>query len=92
MSSAAVFVRTCCQSLTIETLQIDAMGDKVGRVYVDSQDMSTMQTRKFKGLKGNKREAYDGAEKPLSGGGGEGRKRPKKDAEVALAEEMPMDE
>lgn len=27
------------------------MGDKVGRVYVDRQDLSTLQARKFKGLK-----------------------------------------
>lgn len=69
------------------------MGDKVGRVYVDSQDLSQLQARKFKGLKGNnKRDAVeDGAEKPLSGGGGEGRKRTKT-KEVEAAEDAPMDE
>jgi ribosome production factor 2 len=60
------------------------MGDKIGRVHVDRQDLSTLQTRKFKGLK--KRKGEDGGddagaesegEKPLSGGGGEGRKRTK---------------
>lgn len=73
-------------------LQIDAMGDKVGRVYVDAQDLSQLQARKFKGLKSNKRDSIeDGTDKPLSGGGGEGRKRVKT-KEVVAAEEVPMDE
>jgi hypothetical protein len=69
------------------------MGDKVGRVYVDSQDLSTLQARKFKGLKGhNKKRSADeegGAETAVAAGGdvaevdgkvggGEGRKRAKK--------------
>lgn len=62
------------------------MGDKIGRVHVDRQDLSTLQTRKFKGLKKRKGEDTDNegaeggddkGEKPLSGGGGEGRKRTK---------------
>lgn len=60
------------------------MGDKVGRVYVDSQDLSSLQSRKFKGLKRG-----PPAEKPMADAnvapelqevvanvsGGEGRKR-----------------
>lgn len=42
--------------------QIDEMGDKVGRVYVDSQDLSTLQARKFKGLKGEKKRYADNDE------------------------------
>ncbi|GAA5937736.1 hypothetical protein JCM1841_004772, partial [Sporobolomyces salmonicolor] len=30
---------------------INEMGDKVGRVYVENQDLGQLQTRKFKGLK-----------------------------------------
>lgn len=67
------------------------MGDKIGRVHVDRQDLSTLQSRKFKGLKKRKNEdgqsdgevvvGEDGitVEKPLSGGGGEGRKRKKEE-------------
>jgi ribosome production factor 2 len=65
------------------------MGDKVGRVYVDSQDLSTLQTRKFKGLKVDKRKPTDEALDSVQGVGsvegvvqGEnegGRKRAKRD-------------
>ncbi|GAA5862973.1 hypothetical protein JCM3774_006705 [Rhodotorula dairenensis] len=34
-----------------KNVDIDEMGDKVGRVYVDSQDLGKLQSRKFKGLK-----------------------------------------
>ncbi|GAA5947423.1 hypothetical protein JCM3765_001672 [Sporobolomyces pararoseus] len=68
-----------------KNIDINEMGDKIGRVHVDRQDLSTLQTRKFKGLKKRKGEdndeqggeGEDGEEKPLSGGGGEGRKRTK---------------
>ncbi|GAA5903869.1 rRNA-binding ribosome biosynthesis protein RPF2 [Sporobolomyces salmoneus] len=75
-----------------KNIDINEMGDKVGRVHVDRQDLSQLQTRKFKGLKKRKGEdtdggdtgaeseggaQSDGGEKPLSGGGGEGRKRKK---------------
>lgn len=68
---------------------VDEMGDKVGRVYVDSQDLSTLQSRKFKGLKrgppadvapapeGEGMDVGEVVAKVSSGGGGEGRKRPK---------------
>ncbi|SGY40914.1 BQ5605_C003g02442 [Microbotryum silenes-dioicae] len=38
-----------------KNIDIDEMGDKVGRVYVDKQDMGTLQARKFKGLKVEKK-------------------------------------
>ncbi|GAA5983164.1 hypothetical protein JCM5350_007904 [Sporobolomyces pararoseus] len=69
-----------------KNIDINEMGDKIGRVHVDRQDLSTLQTRKFKGLKKRKGEDTDNegaeggddkGEKPLSGGGGEGRKRTK---------------
>lgn len=63
------------------------MGDKVGRVYVESQDLSGLQARKFKGLKrttapgeeatGEGLEVGEVGGKVSSGGGGEGRKRAK---------------
>ncbi len=62
-----------------KNIDVDEMGDKVGRVYVENQDLSKLQARKFKGLKRKpeeKEKAPDGAE----GEGvasGEGRKRSK---------------
>ncbi|GAA6001175.1 hypothetical protein JCM10207_007445 [Rhodosporidiobolus poonsookiae] len=34
-----------------KNIDIDEMGDKVGRVHVDHQDLDKLQSRKFKGLK-----------------------------------------
>ncbi|KAI5476494.1 ribosome biogenesis protein RPF2 [Pseudohyphozyma bogoriensis] len=72
-----------------KNIDIDEMGDKVGRVYVDQQDLSKLQARKFKGLK-TKRGADESADVGTDAsvgevaagvsGGGEGRKRAKKDA------------
>lgn len=64
------------------------MGDKVGRVYLESQDLGQLQSRKFKGLKRSVEElkekkdakAQVGTEVgEVAGkvGGGEGRKRTK---------------
>ena len=40
--------------------QIDEMGNKVGQLHVDRQDLGKLQARKFKGLKkGPKRRAGD---------------------------------
>ncbi|KAF1739299.1 Ribosome biogenesis protein RPF2 [Beauveria bassiana] len=36
---------------TKKNISTDAMGDKIGRVHIGKQDLSTMQTRKMKGLK-----------------------------------------
>ncbi|GAA6059396.1 hypothetical protein JCM10212_003628 [Sporobolomyces blumeae] len=73
-----------------KNIDINEMGDKVGRVYVDTQDLSTLQARKFKGLKkrknedGAQSEAEEGGESAVEAaspekpsGGGEGRKRKK---------------
>lgn len=70
-----------------KNIDIDEMGDKVGRVYVDNQDLSKLQARKFKGLKRHpdeKKKSYDEpqdgdevAEVDANVGGGEGRKRVK---------------
>ena len=75
----------------VPSFAVDEMGDKVGRVYVDSQDLSGLQARKFKGLKrapnptepsgGEGTEFNEVVAKVSSGGGGEGRKRPKISAE-----------
>lgn len=64
------------------------MGDKVGRVYVDSQDLGKLQSRKFKGLKRKPGESAGGADAEgdeadasvaddASADQGEGRKRRK---------------
>lgn len=34
-----------------KNIDVDEMGDKVGRLHVDKQDLSKLQTRKMKGLK-----------------------------------------
>lgn len=36
---------------TKKNIQTDSMGDKIGRVHLGRQDLSTLQTRKMKGLK-----------------------------------------
>lgn len=47
-----------------KNIDIDLMGDKVGRVYVDRQDLSTLQSRKFAGLKRNRDPKDEGEVKP----------------------------
>lgn len=47
-----------------KNIDIDLMGDKVGRIYVDNQDMGTLQARKFKGLKRNRDEKEEGTDSP----------------------------
>ncbi|KAM0792213.1 hypothetical protein ACM66B_004909 [Microbotryomycetes sp. NB124-2] len=54
-----------------KNVDIDAMGDKIGHVYMAPQDLSQLQTRKFKGLK---RAPEPNATPDETGGG---RKRPK---------------
>lgn len=39
------------EAKTKKNIDMDIMGDKVGKVHVGKQDFSTMQTRKMKGLK-----------------------------------------
>lgn len=36
---------------TVKNVELDMMGDKIGRVHVGKQDLNNMQTRKMKGLK-----------------------------------------
>ncbi|KAG0666680.1 rRNA-binding ribosome biosynthesis protein rpf2 [Rhodotorula mucilaginosa] len=70
-----------------KNVDIDEMGDKVGRVYVDSQDLGKLQSRKFKGLKRKPGESAGGADAEgdeadasvadASADQGEGRKRRK---------------
>ncbi|GAA5970002.1 hypothetical protein JCM11641_000229 [Rhodosporidiobolus odoratus] len=67
-----------------KNIDIDEMGDKVGRVHVDRQDLDKLQVRKFKGLKrkpGSKSDAGEtdgegegaGADMEIeAGAGGEG--------------------
>ncbi|GAA5829611.1 hypothetical protein JCM11251_000222 [Rhodosporidiobolus azoricus] len=70
-----------------KNVDIDEMGNKIGKVHVDYQDLDKLQSRKFKGLKrrpgeedvepaseGEVAEAAEAAEEPKSGGG-EGRKK-----------------
>lgn len=56
-------------------MQIDEMGNKIGRIHVGRQDLDKLQARKFKGLKGSKRRASDagaeGAEDAPAAAGGE---------------------
>ncbi|GJN88374.1 hypothetical protein Rhopal_001340-T1 [Rhodotorula paludigena] len=44
-----------------KNIDIDEMGDKVGRVYLNPQDLGKLQSRKFKGLK-KRRNGDDGEE------------------------------
>ncbi|CDR37203.1 CYFA0S01e08416g1_1 [Cyberlindnera fabianii] len=39
------------QAKTVKNVEMDAMGDKIGRVHVGKQDLNNLQTRKMKGLK-----------------------------------------
>ncbi|BGO89781.1 hypothetical protein NBRC10512_004433 [Rhodotorula toruloides] len=45
-----------------KNVDIDEMGDKVGRVYLNPQDLSKLQSRKFKGLKRKPGETDDAEE------------------------------
>eukprot|EP00049_Salpingoeca_infusionum_P018491 m.357453 g.357453 ORF g.357453 m.357453 type:complete len:309 (-) comp17838_c0_seq1:347-1273(-) len=43
----------------VKNIEYSALGDKMGRVHMQSQDLGTMQTRKMKGLKKGKRKSGD---------------------------------
>ena len=49
-----------------KNIDIDLMGDKVGRIYVDRQDMGELQARKFRGLKRSRDPKEEGAEESKS--------------------------
>jgi ribosome production factor 2 len=44
---------------TKKNIDMDMMGDKVGKIHVGKQDLSTLQTRKMKGLKRSRDETMD---------------------------------
>ncbi|KAF1826189.1 Brix-domain-containing protein [Dissoconium aciculare CBS 342.82] len=44
---------------TKKNIEVDPVGDKLGRIHVGKQDLTTLQTRKMKGLKRN-RDVADG--------------------------------
>ena len=44
-----------------KNLDIDTMGDKVGRIHVGTQDLGKLQSRKMKGLKGSRKAGAEGA-------------------------------
>ncbi|ORY09426.1 Brix domain-domain-containing protein [Clohesyomyces aquaticus] len=46
---------------TKKNIDTDIMGDKVGKIHVGKQDLSTMQTRKMKGLKRSRGESVEEA-------------------------------
>jgi ribosome production factor 2 len=51
MMRAALTKPKQLQERTRKNIQTDAMGDKIGKIHVGKQDLSTLQTRKMKGLK-----------------------------------------
>ncbi|RMZ84496.1 hypothetical protein DV737_g1084, partial [Chaetothyriales sp. CBS 132003] len=53
---------------TKKNVEIDLVGDKIGRVHLGKQDLSQLQTRKMKGLKRG-RDELDDEEAALSGDG-----------------------
>ncbi|ORY44387.1 Brix-domain-containing protein [Rhizoclosmatium globosum] len=56
----------------VKNIERDEMGDKVGRVHMENQDFSKLQTRKMKGLKRGRKNDDDGEE------GGDGEDAPEK--------------
>jgi ribosome production factor 2 len=74
-----------------KNIEVDAMGDLVGKIHMGRQELKSLQSRKMKGLKDPnaniKKRASDEAQ---ASGGGEGRgkaKRAKKAADVDVAME-----
>ncbi|KAL2436709.1 Ribosome biogenesis protein RPF2 [Exophiala dermatitidis] len=58
------------EAKTKKNIETDLMGDKIGRVHLGKQDLSTLQTRKMKGLKRGRadlEENEDGMEEDHSG-------------------------
>lgn len=52
-----------------KNVDVDEMGDKVGRVHMEKQDLSSLQTRKFKALKRSRIEADEEAAALETGSG-----------------------
>lgn len=51
MMKTALTIPKQLQERTKKNIQTDSMGDKIGKIHVGKQDLSTLQTRKMKGLK-----------------------------------------
>jgi ribosome production factor 2 len=49
------------EARTKKNIDMDIMGDKVGKIHVGKQDLSQMQTRKMKGLKRSREEKMEDA-------------------------------
>ncbi|OAL27636.1 hypothetical protein AYO20_09709 [Fonsecaea nubica] len=47
------------EARTKKNIETDLVGDKIGRVHLGKQDLSTLQTRKMKGLKRNRDDVED---------------------------------
>jgi len=47
------------EARTKKNINMDIMGDKIGRVHLGKQDLNTLQTRKMKGLKRGRNELED---------------------------------
>lgn len=53
-----------CQPKKKKNVSHDAFGTKFGRVHMQKQDLSKLQTRKMKGLRKRKQEVVDDGESP----------------------------
>lgn len=51
MEKEALRVPEQLRQKTKKNVEVDNMGDKIGRVHVGKQDLGKLQTRKMKGLK-----------------------------------------
>lgn len=58
------------EARTKKNIETDLVGDKLGRVHLGKQDLSTLQTRKMKGLKRSRDQADDNdGDVPMNGTG-----------------------
>ncbi|KAJ3194305.1 rRNA-binding ribosome biosynthesis protein rpf2 [Irineochytrium annulatum] len=71
----------------VKNIEHDSMGDKTGRIHMEKQDLSKLQTRKIKGLKRLQKEVKKGDMKKGGDatGGGRAVKRTKDDREAPRA-------
>ena len=49
----------------VKNIEYNAMGDKTGRVHMQKQELETLQLRKIKALKKDRRSAKRGASAPV---------------------------
>jgi len=52
------------EARTKKNIETDLIGDKIGRVHLGKQDLSTLQTRKMKGLKRSRDDVGDEVDMP----------------------------